>query len=58
MTNEFPAAENPHDETRPWQEIATELSHETKTEKIADLAQELDRARNEEEDKRHQGTAA
>lgn len=50
--------EDPKHDDRSWQEIATELSHETNSDKITDLATELNHALDLKDGKRRDGTAA
>lgn len=49
--------EDPKHDDRSWQEIATELSHETNANKITHLAQELNDALDKKEGQRRDGTA-
>ena len=54
-----PFTEHPKQDDRSWQEIATELSHETDPDKLTNLATELNRVLDKREDeKRHTGAAA
>jgi len=54
-----PSTEHPKQDDRSWREIATELSQETDPNKLTDLAVELNRVLDKEEDeKRRMGVAA
>ena len=50
--------EHPKQTDRSWQEIATELSHETNSDKITDLTDELNRALDKKDEKRRNRAAA
>ena len=50
--------DHPTQADRSWQEIATELSHETNCDKVTDLATELNRALDKKDEKRRTGAAA
>ena len=50
--------EHPTQGDRSWQEIATELSHETNPDRVTDLATELNRALDQKDEKRRYATAA
>ena len=53
-----PSTEHPKQDDRPWREIANELCQETNSDKLTDLAVELNRVLDKEDEKRHGGAAA